>query len=72
MLAEFSPDGSKLAYVKNNNLFVYDLVAEKEIQLTTDGKTNAIINGATDWVYEEEFALSKGFYWTTNSTQLDY
>lgn len=72
MLAEFSPDGSKLAYVKNNNLFVYDLVAQKEIQLTTDGKTNAIINGATDWVYEEEFALSKGFYWNTNSTQLAY
>lgn len=72
MLAEFSPDGKKLAYVRDNNLFYYDLIAGKEIQITTDGKVNSIINGATDWVYEEEFALAKGFYWNTNSTQLAY
>lgn len=72
MLAEFSPDGNKLAYVKNNNLFVFDLSTNKETQITTDGKTNSIINGATDWVYEEEFALSKGFYWNKNGTQLAY
>ena len=72
MLAEFSPDGSKLAYVKNNNLFVFDLSTNKETQITIDGKTNSIINGATDWVYEEEFALSKGFYWNKNGTQLAY
>lgn len=72
MLAEFSPDGKKLAYVKNNNLYVFDLTTNKETQITNDGKTNNIINGATDWVYEEEFALSKGFYWNNNSTQLAY
>jgi dipeptidyl-peptidase-4 len=72
MLAEFSPDGNKLAYVKNNNLFVFDLSTNKETQITIDGKTNSIINGATDWVYEEEFALSKGFYWNKNGTQLAY
>jgi dipeptidyl-peptidase-4 len=72
MLAEFAPDGNKLAYVKNNNLFVFDLSNNKETQITTDGKTNSIINGATDWVYEEEFALSKGFYWNKNGTQLAY
>ena len=72
MLADFSPDGSKLAYVKNNNLFVFDFTSKKETQITTDGQTNSIINGATDWVYEEEFALSKGFYWNSNSTQLAY
>lgn len=72
MLAEFAPDGNKLAYVKNNNLFVFDLSTNKETQITTDGKTNSIINGATDWVYEEEFALSKGFYWNKNGTQLAY
>lgn len=72
MLAEFAPDGNKLAYVKNNNLFVFDLGTNKETQITTDGKTNSIINGATDWVYEEEFALSKGFYWNKNGTQLAY
>ncbi len=72
MLAEFSPDGNKLAYVKNNNLFVFDLTTNKETQITNDGKTNSIINGATDWVYEEEFALSKGFYWNNSSTQIAY
>ncbi|MFA7379806.1 MAG: S9 family peptidase [Bacteroidia bacterium] len=72
MLAEFSPDGNKLAYVRDNNLFCFDLKTGKETQITTDGKTNNIINGATDWVYEEEFALSKGFYWNDNSSALAY
>jgi dipeptidyl-peptidase-4 len=72
MLAEFSPDGNKLAYVKDNNLFIFDLNKNTETAITQDGKTNAIINGATDWVYEEEFALSKGFYWNSNGTQLAF
>ncbi|MES2778819.1 MAG: S9 family peptidase [Bacteroidota bacterium] len=72
LLAEFSPDGKKLAYVRNNNLYYYDLATEKEVQITNDGKVNSIINGSTDWVYEEEFALSKGFYWNDNSSQLAF
>lgn len=72
MLAQFSPDGKKLAYVRNNDLYCYDLATEKEMQITNDGKVNNIINGSTDWVYEEEFALSKGFYWNDNSTQLAF
>ncbi len=72
MLAEFSPDGKKLAYVKNNDLYVYDLVVGAEKQITTNGAANKIINGATDWVYEEEFALSKGFYWNEQSTALAF
>jgi dipeptidyl-peptidase 4 len=72
MLAEFSPDGNKLAYVRNNDLYCYDLIAQKETRITHDGKTNQIINGSTDWVYEEEFALAKGFYWNDNSTMLAY
>jgi dipeptidyl-peptidase-4 len=72
MLAEFSPDGNKLAYVKSNNLFVYDLLTKTEKQITEDGKVNAVINGSTDWVYEEEFGLSKGFYWNNNSTAIAY
>lgn len=72
MLAEFSPDGNKLAYVKENNLYVYDLVARKETQVTDDGKPNNIINGSTDWVYEEEFALSKGFYWNDNGSAIAF
>jgi len=72
MLAEFSPDGNKVAYVKSNDLYVYDLVKKQETRITNDGATNQIINGATDWVYEEEFALSKGFYWNTDGSALAY
>jgi dipeptidyl-peptidase-4 len=72
MLTEFSPTGQRLAYVHSNNLYVYDLAAGKETQVTTDGKTNSIINGSTDWVYEEEFALAKGFYWNASGEQIAY
>lgn len=71
-LAEFSDDATKIAYTKDNNLYYYDLVSNKEIQITNDGKTNNIINGSTDWVYEEEFALTKGFYWSPNGDKIAY
>ncbi len=72
MLAEFSPDGKKVAFVRDNNIFIYHLDQKTEEQVTTDGKKNEIINGTTDWVYEEEFSLVKGFYWSPASTQLAY
>lgn len=72
MNATFSPDGNKLAYVKDNNLFYYDLFLNKEETITTDGKFNNIINGATDWVYEEEFAIWKGFAWSPNSDKIAF
>lgn len=72
MNATFSPDGNKVAYVKNNNLFYYDLLQKKEETITTDGKVNNIINGATDWVYEEEFAIWKGFTWSPNSDKIAF
>src|SRR4051812_27839330 len=50
----FSPDGTKIAYVFDNNLFVYDIASAKTTAVTTDGKWNNIINGNCDWVYEEE------------------
>ena len=71
-LAEFSPDGYKIAFVRNNNLFYIDLESMKETQITIDGKLNRIINGATDWVYEEEFSFHKGFYWSSDSKKLAY
>jgi dipeptidyl-peptidase 4 len=71
-LAEFSPDGSKIAFVRNNNLFYIELESMKETQITIDGKLNSIINGATDWVYEEEFSFHKGFYWSSDSKKLAY
>ena len=51
----FSPDGSKVAYGFENNLYVKNLQTGMTIQITKDGKKNSIINGITDWVYEEEF-----------------
>jgi dipeptidyl-peptidase-4 len=72
MNATFSPDGNKVAYVKDNNLFYFDLLQKKEETITKDGKVNNIINGATDWVYEEEFAIWKGFTWSPNSDKIAF
>ncbi|NRT16062.1 dipeptidyl-peptidase-4 [Flavobacterium sp. 28A] len=68
----FSPDGKMIAYAKDNNLFVYELATKKTTQITTDGKKNAVINGITDWVYEEEFAFVKAFDWSKDSKKLAY
>jgi dipeptidyl-peptidase-4 len=71
-LATFSPDGSKAAFVRDNNLFVVDLATMTETQVTTDGEWNKVLNGATDWVYEEEFALVQGYAWSPKGTKLLY
>ncbi len=68
----FSPDGTKIAYVYGNNLYVKDLTNNQEQQITTDGKKNEIINGITDWVYEEEFGFVRAFDWNSDGTQLAY
>ncbi|MNX28310.1 Prolyl tripeptidyl peptidase precursor [compost metagenome] len=68
----FSPDGKKIAYAKENNLYVYDLASKKSTPITTDGKRNSIINGITDWVYEEEFAFVKAFDWSKDSKKVAY
>ena len=68
----FSPDGKKLAYGKENNLFVYDIDSKATTQITTDGKKNAIINGITDWVYEEEFAFVRAFDWSADGSTIAY
>lgn len=71
-LAEYSPDGTKVAYVSNNNLYVKDLESGKIQAITKDGKMNKVINGTTDWVYEEEFALTKGFRWSPDGSYIAY
>ena len=63
----FSPDGSKVAFIADNNLFYQDLISGKITQITTDGKKNSILNGLGDWVYEEEFGHAKLYEWTKNS-----
>lgn len=71
-LAEYSPDGTKVSYIHNNNLYYKDLTNGTVTQVTTDGQRNAIINGTTDWVYEEEFALIKAYGWSPDSKYLGF
>ncbi len=73
-LASFSPDGKKVAFVRKNNLFVKDIETPnaKEIQLTTDGEWNKIINGAPDWVYEEEFSYNKAYDWSADGKKIAF
>ena len=68
----FSSDGTKVAYAFENNLYVFDLLLNKETQITSDGKKNSVINGITDWVYEEEFAFVRAFDWNANGTKIAF
>ena len=68
----FSPDSKKIAFVKNNNIFIKNLESQKTTQVTFDGKKNEIINGIADWVYEEEFSFVRAFEWNTESNQLAF
>ena len=70
--ATISPDGTKIAFVKNNNLYVRNIATNKTTQITNDGKWNFIINGNCDWVYEEEFGFSKAFEWSKNSNYIAF
>ncbi len=68
----FSPDGTKIAFARENNLYVYDIASKQTATITTDGKKNSIINGITDWVYEEEFAFVRAFDWSKDSKKVAY
>ncbi|MGY5848129.1 S9 family peptidase [Salegentibacter sp. HM20] len=68
----FSPDASKVAYVFENNIYTYDISSGEETQVTTDGEINSIINGVTDWVYEEEFAFVRAFEWNKSGEKIAY
>ncbi|MGF1533446.1 MAG: S9 family peptidase [Bernardetiaceae bacterium] len=70
--ATFSPDGSKVAFVRDNNLFYVDLASGEEFQITGDGRFNHVINGSTDWVYEEELGFAKAFFWSPDSEKIAY
>jgi dipeptidyl-peptidase 4 len=71
-LATFSPDGERVAFFRDNNLYIKSLRFGTERQITNDGVVNKIINGAPDWVYEEEFEFIKAFEWSPDSKQLAY
>lgn len=71
-LATFSPNGQLVAFVRENNIYIKSLTNGEERQVTFDGKFNHIINGAADWVYEEEFALVTGMQWSPDSRMLAF
>jgi dipeptidyl-peptidase-4 len=71
-LATFSPNGNRIAFVRDNNIFIHNVLFGSEIQITKDGEWNKIQNGSPDWVYEEEFEFNKAFAWSPDSEFLAY
>lgn len=67
-----SPDANKVAFTKDNNLYIKDLTTKKTTQITFTGKQNEIIHGTADWVYEEEFETVKYFFWNNESNKLAF
>lgn len=67
-----SPDGSKVAYVMDNDIFIMDIASGTTKPITIDGAYGSIINGVTDWVYEEEFAFVRAFDWNSNGTKIAF
>ncbi|MBA3665942.1 MAG: DPP IV N-terminal domain-containing protein, partial [Bacteroidetes bacterium] len=72
MFPLFSPDGNKVAFVRDNNIFIKYLDSNTETQVTADGEFNKIKNGWADWVYEEEFSKADYMDWSSNSQYLAY
>ncbi len=70
--AQLSPSGNKAAFVQDNNLFLVNLQTGEEKAITEDGEFNKIINGATDWVYEEEFGFAKAWYWSPDGEKIAF
>jgi len=71
MFAKFSPDGGRVAYVRQNDLYVEDVAGGAITRLTRDG-SRTIINGTFDWVYEEELNLRDGFRWSPDGKSIAY
>jgi dipeptidyl-peptidase-4 len=72
MFATVAPVGNKVAFVRDNNLFIKDLDANTELQITSDGENNKVKNGWADWVYEEEFSKAEAFFWNSNGTKIAF
>ncbi len=68
----FSPDGTKVAYVKDNNLYFQDIASGEVNQVTIDGQRNKIINGNCDWVYEEEFEFTQAYQWSPKGNYIAF
>jgi dipeptidyl-peptidase-4 len=70
--AQLNPEGNRAAFVQNNNLFWVDLTSGEQFQITEDGEFNSIINGAADWVYEEEFGFAKAWFWSPRGDKIAF
>ena len=70
--ASFSPDGQQIAYSDGNDLYVYDIAAQTTRRITDDGAWNQVINGTTDWVYEEEFGITQAYAFSPDSRRIAY
>lgn len=72
MFASFSPNGDKVAFVRDNNIFVRDVATREEVKVTDDGEWEHIINGWCDWVYEEEFSFAPAFQWSPDGKNIAF
>jgi dipeptidyl-peptidase-4 len=71
MFAKFSPDGQRVGYVRENNIYVENLFGDQDHETHHDG-SRYIVNGTFDWVYEEELFCRDGFRWSPDSKQIAY
>jgi dipeptidyl-peptidase-4 len=69
---QFSPGSTHVSFTRDNNLFVAALATKEELTVTTTGKTNEVIHGSTDWVYEEEFSFTTAYVWSPDNRRLAY
>ncbi len=69
---QLSPDGTMVGYVYENNIYIKNLITGDTAQVTSDGVMNALINGVTDWVYEEELSLVDAFAWSPDSKTIAF
>jgi dipeptidyl-peptidase-4 len=72
MYPTLASNGNSIAFVFENNIYIKDLTSNETKQITSDGKQNEIINGASDWVYEEEFSLTRAFEWSPDNQKIAY
>ena len=72
MAPALSPDGKHVAYVKDNNIYVFNIASASTRQLTTDGQKGRLINGVTDWVYEEEFGFVRAYQWNSDGSRIAF
>lgn len=68
----FSPDGTTLAYAQNNNLYLYNIATQAVTAITDDGRWNEVINGTSDWVYEEEYGFTKAYAFSADGAKIAY